>query len=194
MRRSLVAVALTLAACSGPSGEAPADPPAGDPAPAPEAPAPPPPPENPTPAWLRTLLAHDLREEATDGRTVALGRRLRAPVECPQPGTGCFVRLPLAGYTTQLHLADDQAIQIWGPIEPSEMPAWVAGIERAIDRSTLEPVNEPGTRPDRMWRGHGRIVLLHDHSEQACGGFCPAMVWIALPDHRAAAGYGFPPP
>ncbi|MBX3275540.1 MAG: hypothetical protein KF729_35095 [Sandaracinaceae bacterium] len=190
MSRAHLALAL-LTACSSPSGDPSGSPPApADPPPRGEAPAPAPPPDE-TPAWLRTLLAHDLSGRATDARTIALGQRLGAPIVCPQPGTGCFVELELAGHTTQLHLGDDEVIQIWGPTEHAQMPAWVEGVEREIDRSSLEALNEPGTRPDRLWRSRRRVVLLHDHTGQRCGGFCPAMIWIALPSHPSARGYGF---
>lgn len=193
MSRWTVAALWLLAACSGPGEGAPADPPAEAPAPreVPSSPTPAPPADE-TPAWLRTVLAWDIEEVATDRRTVALGHRLNAPINCPQPGTGCYVELELGGYTTQLHLGDDQVIQIWGPTEPMQMPMWVAVVEHDIDQSSLEALNEPGTRPDRLWRSGRRVVLLHDHSVQPCGGFCPAMIWIALPNHPSARGYGFP--
>lgn len=191
-RWTVVAFGL-LAACSGPGGgDAPTEP--AEPSTRGEVPSSPTPapPADETPAWLRTVLAWDIEEVATDRRTIALGHRLNAPINCPQPGTGCFVELELGGYRTQLHLADDQVIQIWGPTEPAEMPMWVAVVEQEIDQSSLEALNETGTRPDRLWRNRRRVVLLHDHSTQPCGGFCPAMVWVALPNHPSARGYGFP--
>jgi len=151
-------------------------------------------PESDEGRWLRELLAFDLRGDPTDARTIALGERLQAPVTCPQPGTGCYVELPLAGQTTQVHFGDDEALQVWGPTEPFQMVSWVAGVEDQIDQSGLTAVNTLGTRPDRLWRDALHLVLLHDHSEQTCSGFCPAMIWIAPPDHRAAPGYGFTTP
>jgi len=145
-----------------------------------------------TEPWLRELLAFDLIAQPTDARTIALGERLRSPVSCPQPGTGCFVELTLSGYTAQVHIGDDRAIQVWGPTQPFAMVPWVAGVEEQIDHSPLTQVNETGTRPDRLWRDSRHVVLLHDHSTQDCGGFCPSMIWIAAPDHAAAPGYGFP--
>ncbi|MEQ9079443.1 MAG: hypothetical protein RLP09_36625 [Sandaracinaceae bacterium] len=197
MTRCSIAAALLLLACGGetPSRSAEADPHEApsretrDEAPPREIAAP-----DPTEGWLRELLAFDLRAVPTDARMVALAERLGAPVVCPQPGTGCYVELTLGGTVTQVHMGDDQALQVWGPTEPAEMPVWVAGVEHAIDQSTLEPVNGPGTRPDRLWVDSTHIVLLHDHSGQPCGGFCPSMIWIAPPDHPSAAGYGFPSP
>ncbi|MFK7990123.1 MAG: hypothetical protein AB8I08_29155 [Sandaracinaceae bacterium] len=151
-----------------------------------------PPEADPTPAWLETLLEFDLSGPATDRRTISLSRELHSPVVCPQPGTGCYVELTLAGVVTQLHLADDHTIQIWGPTEAMEMPGWVAGVETELEASRLRAVNEEGARPDRLFEDDNHLVLLHDHSEQECGGFCPAMVWIGPPGHSAAAGYGFP--
>lgn len=142
--------------------------------------------------WLRELLGFDLQPMATDARTVELGENLESPVTCPRPGTGCYVELELAGQTTQVHVGDDHVLQIWGPTEPFQMPGWVTGVEEDIDRSPLTALNEPGTRPDRLWRDGQHIVLLHDHSGLPCAGFCPSMIWIARPGHPAAAGYGFP--
>ena len=189
--RSFIAFALFfLGACGNGASEAPPAPrnrpaPRTDPSPRPAA---------SYPRWLREVLAYDLSAVATDRRTTALGQRLRATVACPQPGTGCFVELPLAGVVTQLHLADDQAIQIWGPLEPSEMAAWVEGVEREIDGSDMDPVNATGARPDRLWRTSRRVVLLHDHTGLPCSGFCPSMLWIARPTHPSAPGYGFADP
>ncbi len=181
-----IALAPLLAACGG---EAAAPPPSEPPPQAPSTPAPPP---DATPEWLRALLAYDLDAPATDEGVIELGERLGAPVTCPQPGTGCYVELTLAGVVTQVHVGDDAAIQVWGPIEPFQMPPWVAGVEEQVDRSSLTALNDPGTRPDRLWRSPRRVLLLHDHSDQPCGGFCPAMMWLARPDHSAARGYGFP--
>ncbi len=141
--------------------------------------------------WLQELLAFDLLGEPTDARTIALGERLASPVTCPQPGTGCYVELELGGHTTQVHFGDDQALQVWGPIDSSQMAGWVTDVEGAIDRSPLRRVNATGTRPDRLWRDTQHVVLLHDHSGLPCGGFCPSMIWIAPPGHSAAPGYGF---
>jgi hypothetical protein len=187
MTRWLVVASLVLGSCGRqPTSEATDPPPerasthaAPEPSREPDAP------------WLRTLIEHDLRSAPSDERTIALGERLGAPVNCPQPGTGCYVELELAGFTTQVHVADDQAIQVWGPNEPMRMPQWVQSVEAEIDRSSLTAVNEPGTRPDRLWRNGRRVVLLHDQSLQPCDDFCPAMIWISVPDHPSARGYGF---
>ncbi|GAB5549410.1 MAG: hypothetical protein RLO52_39710 [Sandaracinaceae bacterium] len=194
MTRSSFAAALLLLACGG---EGPSGPPGGrsstrDDAPPRETASPRRAAPDPTEGWLRELLAFDLRAVPTDARMVALAERLGAPAVCPQPGTGCYVELTLGGYVTQVHMGDDQALQVWGPTEPADMPVWVAGVEAAIDRSALEAVNETGTRPDRLWVDGTHVVLLHDHTGQPCGGFCPSMVWIAPPDHPSAPGYGFP--
>lgn len=188
MTRWLVIASLLLCACGPRPTSEPSDPPPRersrprpDPEPSPDATAP----------WLRTLLEYDVRSAPSDERTIALGERLGAPVSCPQPGTGCYVELELAGFTTQVQIADDQAIQVWGPNEPMRMPRWVEGVEAEIDRSSLTAVNEPGTRPDRLWRNGRRVVLLHDQSLQPCDDFCPAMIWISVPEHPSARGYGF---
>lgn len=191
MPRWFSAALILLGACSGqPTAEsrAPAadEGPSGSGAVASEQP-----PRDATAPWLRTLLAVDLEALPTDERATALGEQLGAPVTCPMPGTGCFVELPLAGFTTKVHLADDQAIQVWGPNEPMRMPQWVEGVEAEIDRSSLTALNPPGTRPDRLWRSPRRVVLLHDHSLESCDGFCPAMIWISVPEHPSARGYGF---
>lgn len=188
----IAAALLLLGACGGERRAEPSPPPPDEPPP-PNAvqvprtePAAP-----PSPAWLTELLAFDLHGDPTDERTMALGARLGMPVTCPRPGTGCFVELELGEYTCQVHFGDDEALQVWGPTHAFSMTSWVASVEQDIDRSELTAVNEPGTRPDRLWRDARHVVLLHDHSEQPCGGFCPAMVWIAPPDHPAAHGYGF---
>lgn len=186
-----IAACLLLLACGGeaPSGGGDDAPSERDEAPARPAPRTPEPPREAR--WLRAVLAYDLRATPTDTRTTVLGRRLGAEVACPQPGTGCFVELALAGQATQLHVGDDQTIQIWGPTEPALMADWVRAVEAVIDESDLEAVNAPGDRPDRLWRDDSHVVLLHDHTGLECTEFCPAMIWVAPPDHPSAAGYGF---
>jgi len=184
----IVSALLACGACGsndasppGSGGERDEPPASTDEAPAPEPYAP----------WLDALLEFDLHATPSDPLMTTLGEELASPVACPQPGTGCFVQLRLAGHETQVHFGEDEALQLWGPTEPMQMPRWIETVERDLDASSLTALNEPGDRPDRLFRGDGRIVLLHDHSEQPCGGFCPAMLWIALPDHPNAAGYGF---
>jgi len=141
--------------------------------------------------WLDALLEFDLHATPSDALMTELGEALASPVACPRPGTGCFVQLQLAGHETQIHFGEDEALQVWGPTEPMQMPRWVETVERDLDASSLTALNEPGARPDRLFRDDAHVVLLHDHSEQPCGGFCPAMIWIAPPDHPNAPGYGF---
>ena len=185
-----IATTLLLCACGGEPNPPNEPDPAGA-RPEPEAPPEPEPPVAVTEPWLEALLAFDLDAPATDERTIALGEALGSPVTCPQPGTGCYVELMLAGQPTQVHVGDDHAVQVWGPIQGFAMQTWANGVEQEIDRSPLAALNEPGARPDRLWRDARHVLLLHDHTGLPCGGFCPSMLWLARPGHPAAAGYGF---